>query len=619
MSRKTKLKKQSGAAEQVRSASGPDNPSSLPVSSPRTDWSESLIRYKREFGLALGLALAIWLVFHVTSSFSFLTLDDREVVTANRIVTSGLTSENLGFVFWDKSAGNWIPATWFSHMLDTQWDGSDPAAHHETNLWLHGTSALLLFALLVGLTGATVRSLTAAAFFALHPLRAQSVAWVAERQGLLTACFSFATLAAWARARRTGSRFAYALAVASYAVALMASPSAIVLPLILVALEYWPLESPDEGRWREKIPFAAMSVGALILWVVRFSAATPPSGGRVWAVEATFWSALAKTFWPVNLTPLASPSSGQDRLLGVAAMAALALVAAWAASRKHKFLVTGIAWFALALLGAVTLSEFARHSYADRFTYFAHAGLAIAIAWLGHTLLGAQARYAAAAIGIVMAWQCWVQLSYWKDDSTLFARAVALNPQSGSAHAAAGEAYLLGGNSEKAIAEFRQAAGIDPKSGSTRLQLAQALFASDKNEEALAEIDKALAGDPNLGDAHHSRGMVLRALDRQEDAREAFKKALDLGVSSEQRQNALLNLGLIEVKLTRDTEALRYFQLALERDPKFYLARKNLAFILARQEKWAEAKREFETLFAVSRDDEDVQKALRSLQQRLKQ
>lgn len=624
MSRKTKQKKLSDAAEQARGASAPGGSSSRPSSSslsPNTDWFESLAVHRRAIGLALALVLVIWVVFRVTSTFSFLTLDDREVVTSNRIVTSGLTAENLSFVFWDKSAGNWIPATWISHMLDTQWEGGDPAAHHETNVWLHGISAVLFFALLIGLTGATARSLAAAAFFALHPLRAQSVAWVAERQGLLAACFSFLTLAAWAWARRKDSRIAYGAALAAYALALMASPSAIVLPIILIALEYWPLESAAGGEgkwWRDKMAFGAMSVAALALWMVRFSAAAPPSGGRVWAVEASFWPAVANTFWPVSLTPLAAPASGQDRLFGAGILVLLAVIAV-AAGRRHRYITTGVVWFVAGLLGAVTLSEFARHSYADRFTYFAHAGLGIAIAWLGHTFLGERARYAAAAIGVVMAWQCWVQLSYWKDDATLFGRAVELDPKSGSAHAAAGEAYLLAGNSDKAIGAFRKAVAIAPQSAANRLQLAQALFAADKNEEALTEIDRALVDDPKMGSAQHSRGMVLRALDRQEEASAAFQKALDLGISPEQRQNALLNLGLIEVRLKRDSEALRYFHLALERDPKFYLARKNVAFILARQEKWAEAKREFETLYAASRDDEDVQKALRSLQQRLKQ
>lgn len=613
MSRKTKARKLPTAAV---IPSSPSQPAGAP---PRSDWTESLVRYKQQLLLALALAGVIWLVFGAVTSFSFLTLDDREVVTSNRIVTTGLRAENLSFVFWDKAAGNWIPLTWMSHMLDTQWEGGDPAAHHETNLWLHGLSALLLFALLVSLTGATARSLAAAGFFALHPLRAQSVAWVAERQGLLAAFFSFLTLVAWARARRAPSVLASGLAIAAFAAAVMSSPAALVLPLVMLLLEYWPLESAD-WSWKDKAPFAAIAAGALVLWLVRFSGAARPAdpaaaaGG--WAVEASFAHALAKTVWPVNLTPLMTPATGTDRLLGVAALAAL-LAAAFLLGRRHRFILTGLLWFVLALAAAVTLSEFTRHSYADRFTYFAHAGLGIAIAWTGHTLLGSRARYAALALALPFTWLCWVQLSYWKDDAALFGRALALDPSSGSAHAMAGGAYLAGGETQKAVDALRKAVSLDSKSAPTRLQLAQALFLSEKNDEALAEIDKAIEADPKLGDAQHSRGLVLRALNRQEEARAAFQKALDLGVAASQRQDALLNLGLIEVKLGRDTDALKYFQLALDREPTFYLARKNLAFIYARQEKWADAKREFQALYAARNDDDDVKKALQNIERRL--
>ncbi len=119
-------------------------------------------------------------------------------VTANAHVR-GLTWESVKWAFRTGCAGNWHPVTWLSHMLDCQLFGLKPWGHHLTNVLLHALNAVLVFALLQQMTGATWRSLLVAALFALHPLRVESVAWVAERKDVLSAFFGLLALIAYAR------------------------------------------------------------------------------------------------------------------------------------------------------------------------------------------------------------------------------------------------------------------------------------------------------------------------------------------------------------------------------------------------------------------------------------
>ena len=137
----------------------------------------------------------------------FINYDDDLYVTANVHVQNGLTLENLKWAFSHVVLGNWHPVTVLSHMLDCRLFGLQPWGHHLTSLLLHALNTALVFLLLRTLTGAVWRSLLVAALFGWHPLRVESVAWVAERKDVLSAGFGFLSLLCYARyARGTESR-----------------------------------------------------------------------------------------------------------------------------------------------------------------------------------------------------------------------------------------------------------------------------------------------------------------------------------------------------------------------------------------------------------------------------
>jgi hypothetical protein len=81
-------------------------------------------------------------------------------------------------------------------MLDCQFFGLNPAGHHLTNVVFHTITALLLFIVLRQMTGAAWPSAFVAAVFAIHPLRVESVAWVAERKDVLSGLFFVLTIGA---------------------------------------------------------------------------------------------------------------------------------------------------------------------------------------------------------------------------------------------------------------------------------------------------------------------------------------------------------------------------------------------------------------------------------------
>src|SRR6202012_949862 len=137
---------------------------------------------KASRGIWAGSVLVFLLtlaVFLPSVRWGFVNLDDFDYVYHNPMVSRGLTTQGVAWAFNGAHAANWHPLTWLSHMADCQIYGLHPGGHHLTSVLLHAATAIALFLALGQMTGAPWRSLLASALFAAHPLRAESVAWVA--------------------------------------------------------------------------------------------------------------------------------------------------------------------------------------------------------------------------------------------------------------------------------------------------------------------------------------------------------------------------------------------------------------------------------------------------------
>src|SRR5438270_9593857 len=148
-------------------------------------------------GVCVFLIAITWLVFGRTLSHEFVNFDDHVYVYENPVITGGLTLPGIIWAFTHSHARNWHPLTTISHMLDCQLFGLNAGGHHFTNVVLHTVAVLLLFLVLRNMTGMLWRSAFVASLFAIHPLRAESVVWIAERKDVLSAVFFMLTLFAY--------------------------------------------------------------------------------------------------------------------------------------------------------------------------------------------------------------------------------------------------------------------------------------------------------------------------------------------------------------------------------------------------------------------------------------
>ncbi len=192
------------------------------------------------------LLLAVALVFGKTVQYDFVNYDDDVLVRDNPMVARGVTAQGVVWALTANELSMWYPLTWLSYMLDSQMFGTKPWGYHLTNVLLHAATAVVLFLALWRMTGNLWASALVALLFAIHPLRAEAVAWVGERKSPLSGLFFASTIAAYvAYARRPFSLVRYLAVAALFTLGLLAKPTLVTLPFVLLLLDYWPL-----GRWR---------------------------------------------------------------------------------------------------------------------------------------------------------------------------------------------------------------------------------------------------------------------------------------------------------------------------------------------------------------------------------
>ncbi len=499
------------------------------------------ITHKSRAPWVIGAALAIITIalFCRVATFDFIVYDDPSYVTTNPQVQAGLSVKNFVWAFTSSHASNWHPLTWLSLMLDCQLFGPDAGRFHMTNVFLHTANTVLLFILLLRITSALWRSAFVAAAFAIHPLHIQSVAWVAERKDVLSALFWLLTMLLYVRYTERSSAGRYVLALFVFALGLMAKPMLVTLPVILLLLDYWPLERKCSlpKLLLEKLPFVFISgVSSVITLVVQSQSGAVkdivkfPFDIRIINALVSYVKYILKMFWPVNLSVF-YPHQGRslhfiDAIIPII-MLVIVTVLAIRFARTRGYLFFGWMWYILTLIPVIGLVQVGNQAMADRYTYVPLIGLFIIIAWGLPELL---ARYAfrktvlaiaAAVVLSVMAVSTCMQLGYWQNSITILERAIEINPNDRFAQANLGVAFLRKNSYDDAIVHFEKALQIDPCDAMSHLNIGVVLFRKNKIDEAVSHFEKASAIDPcdvptrlNLATGLAKQGKTQRAIEQ---------------------------------------------------------------------------------------------------------
>jgi tetratricopeptide (TPR) repeat protein len=510
-------------------------------------------------------------------------------------------------------------------MLDCQLYGLHPGGHHLTNVLLHTGTVIALFLVLRQMTGALWRSAFVAAVFAIHPLRVESVAWVAERKDVLSGLFFMLTIGAYVRyARRPYSVARFGLVMLLFAMGLMCKPMLVTLPLVLLLLDYWPLHREESagGLVMEKLPLLVLSAASCLATFLAQTGAI--QSARSYSLSLRFGNALVtclvylgQMVWPAGLAafypyPLNGLPAWEVALAGIL-LAGLS-VAAWAERRRQPWLLMGWLWYLAMLLPVIGLIQVGMQAHADRYTYLPQIGICVAVTWLAaewrvnHVVLGSLM----AGILAVLMVCAWKQTAYWENSETLWKHTLACTTGNSVAHLNLGIHLRKKGRLDEAITHYQKALQIAPRYAEAENNLGNALCEKGRVDEAIAHYNKALQIKPAFAEAQFNLGKALRLNGKVEEAITRFQKALQLqpdfvparfnlgnallqqgkadqAVTHFQRILAInpndasihLNLGLCFSRLGRMDEAILQDQKALQLKPVDPGIQNNLAWLLA--------------------------------------
>lgn len=554
--------------------------------------------------------------------------DDDAYVTGNKLLTAPDGLRRIWFSL--DSPSQYFPLVYTTFRWERALWGLDPAGYHWVNILLHTANALLVWRLLCVLRvpGAWL----GAAFFALHPVQVESVAWITERKNVLMGLFFLLALLAWVEfvsERPRGQWKFYALALICYALALFSKTTACTLPAALLLVLWLQRKPINWRRLLEVAPFVVLglAMGLVSVWWERYHQGAQ---GQTFAIGfpervliacRALWFYAGKLVWPTELIFIYPrwTISAADPLayLWVAATAGIG-VAIYFGRRLWGRGVEVAAIFFVAtlspLLGFFMLYAFRFSFVADHYQYLAIIGpLALAAAGLDRTFRVVRKRHTflqlsvSGAILITLSALTWRQCGMYRDLETLWRTTIERNPKAWMAYNNLGNVLLQTGRVEEAIAQFKAALEIDPRYATAESNLGNAFLRLGQAETSLAHLRTAVELDPRDAEAHNNLGNTLLQLGRQDEAAAEYRQAFEIDPSYAEAHN---NLGALLLQLGRTDDAVAQLQKALQLSPDNPDAHNNLGNALLELGRQEEAAVQYSKALNFRPDDVNTQNNL---------
>ena len=612
------------------------------------------------YALVVGcLLVAVWLVFRPALANGWVWDDWGNLANNSRY--HSLTPENIHWMFTTALQGHYQPLTWLSFALDYSIWGDRPYGYHLTNILLHSINGILFFWVSLQVLrrilgngasrGAFVGAAVSAATFALHPMRVESVAWATERRDVLCAVFFLLAVAFYLRAVVKGTadrlhRGWYWGSVGVFSLSLLSKALGMGLPVVLIALDFYPLRRIELGRGRmlksalvrvrEKLPFFLATLGAGLAAL----AAQEASGALVSFRSYNGLQRLAQAaygilfyirgmFTSLDWYPLYERPSGLDPFeprFVLSALFVLGVTLALIVYRKHVGGVL-VAWVSyLALLAPVLgLAQAGSQLVADRYSYLACMVWAVLPGWLIEMLFSRYTRSSPLSIAgvtlMVVVVGLWAvlahrQVAVWHDERSLWEHVVEGVP-SALAYNNLGSLALQRGDAVESIELFSTALEIAPRYLRARNNLINSVLGNPAGLSTglQGKVESVMRESLRHGTGGDYRGWYVlgRLRYRARDAQGALEDLGNAVAVGEEVADVWVLTGVIHFESGRHEQGFEAFQRATTIDPGNSQAWTGIGSCLAAMGRIEEATDAFERAISLDPKNGRAVDALRRL------
>lgn len=540
------------------------------------------------------VCLVTFITYFGVTKLDFVAFDDPLYVTNNQHVMQGLTMDGMTWAF-QSIRYFYHPVTWLSLMLDAQAWGSRPGGFHLTNLLIHTINVALLFLLIRELFGSLSRAALVALLFGIHPCNVETIAWVAERKGLLAGFFCISTLHVYYKFCRHPTIWRYVLVFIMFLMGLMCKPSLITLPIALFLIDFWLYRQRDRrGGYSNleqvtksllnKLPLMfASGLFCLLNYVAELNAHSVVPfehyslTNRLGNALISIPKYLCMTIVPGRLwIPYVEETATNDMQFVVGSIIVLISSAALLRNTNltlRHIVVGGWLWFIILILPVLGIVKVGHHTMADRYLYIPAIGSFLALGFLLHMCTSSCNRQllrpsvlGASAVFICLSALTIRQVSYWRNTSTLFKHTLDCSPDNYIAHLVL--ARYAENRSEDSVAEyhFRSAVCQALKSPRAHLETADYYLRKRKPIAAFEVMRDAVRAFPRREDLRH--GLALRVLNSTsipiKVAKTALAHAHEACISDQFRDPIYVNtLARCHAQLGRFTDAIVISDVAL--------------------------------------------------------
>ena len=587
------------------------------------------IAHNAKFYLAALVAFATVIVYLNALQNEFAGVWDDNAYIVENVAIRSLNAAFFRWAFLDFYASNWHPLTWLSHAVDYAFWGLNPLGHHLTSIILHATNTLLVVLLTARLLEAvkrrsgnegtpvflTDRTVFIAAgvsglLFGLHPIHVESVAWVSERKDLLCALFFLLSVMAYVRyakdqgsgSREQGSKGGssqaglkngftnkqYLLSLGFFVLALLSKPMAVTLPVVLLILDWCPL---DRVRSRpalrtvlfEKIPFSALSLFSSIMTILAqrsgesiASLELTPFSTRVLVATKALIAYLGKMLAPRDLVAY-YPYPREVSFFSFEYLSAALLVLGITAgcvvlARKQKLWLSAWGYYVITLIPVLGIVQVGNQAMADRYTYLPGLGpflvAGLVVAW-GAAKLDAMPRRgilaksagsaAALAVFFFLSYSTFQQIGIWKNSLVLWDNVIISGFESSTAYNNRGLSLDDRGQREAARADFEKAIALDPRNYFAYNNQGVLYGKDGQYERSIDYFQRAIAINPRHADSYCNLGLSYFNVHLYDLALEQYNKAIDL---KQDFNAAYLNRGNLHFIMGRKVLASSDYQKA---------------------------------------------------------
>lgn len=565
------------------------------------------------------LVLATVLAFTPTFRNGFVAWDDDFNLYKNAAYR-GLGPTQLYWMFTSSHHGHYHPLTWITFGLDYVIWGMEEFGYHLTSLILHVLGAAACYAmalsiLRLALTPAVAPgtlafgALITASIFAIHPLRAESVAWATERRDVLSGLFYFLGVWTYLHAHSRGSARRRTWMIACfvlYVLALLSKVITVSLPAVLLVLDVFPLRRLEGGEARfrraammivEKLPLFGAGVGVSLLAV--FAQTDVESmlslrehwiTSRLVQVPYSLWFYVYKTFVPVALSPLYElPKTlplTNPRFLWPVVFVAVVTIGLVRVRRRWPALLAAWTAHALMIVPVSGLFQNGPQITADRYSYLScmpyallvGGAVAVVVGRAASGVIRAGVTVCAIAGLVALAFLTFRQTGFWRDSITLWSRVVEVEPHNAFGNNNRGVHLMAEGKYDLAEVHYRRSLKTEPRYARALCNLGILYVLRGNTGEAIRYFREAIAADPRYAPARHQLGSVWYKMGDNVAARASFLTALELDPGD---PRVYTNLAVAENALHDPTTAVDTLRRGLKIAPDDLHLNRMLAWLLA--------------------------------------